>query len=156
MERRSGNARAGGISTRLETSDTVEPSSNTESTSFDRNSRTGDRCLESGTATIGTAPKGGQMIAIPALKPVSKPFTRRTTWIGVLAGASIAAGLAGPAWSDEKVPDLGMSSSSFAWTPLTINGTIARYGTGWFDPPGGLRGPIHQHPDYPLRGNDTG
>jgi hypothetical protein len=96
------------------------------------------------------------MIAIPALKSVSKPFTRRTTWIGVLAGASIAAGLAGPAWSDEKVPDLGMSSSSFAWTPLTINGTIARYGTGWFDPPGGLRGPIHQHPDYPLRGNDTG
>jgi len=39
---------------------------------------------------------------------------------------------------------------------LTINGGIARYGTGWFDPPAGLRGPIKQHPDYPLRGNETG
>jgi hypothetical protein len=32
---------------------------------------------------------------------------------------------------------------------------VARYGTGWFDPPAGLRGPINQDPDYPLRGNET-
>jgi len=52
-----------------------------------------------------------------------------------------------------KIPEL--ASSTFAWTPLTINGGIARYGTGWFDPPAGLRGPIKQNPDYPLRGNET-
>ena len=39
---------------------------------------------------------------------------------------------------------------------MARDGRIARYGTGWFDPPAGLRGPIKQHPDYPLRGNETG
>src|SRR5260370_541640 len=58
------------------------------------------------------------------------------------------------AQAPRRIPDLG-SSSSFAWTPLTINGGIARYGTGWFDPPAGLRGPIKQDPDHPLRGNET-
>ncbi len=65
--------------------------------------------------------------------------------------------MSGPVFAQapEKIPDLG-ASSGFAWTPLNINGGIARYGTGWFDPPAGLRGPIKQHPDYPLRGNETG
>jgi len=70
----------------------------------------------------------------------------------------MAVGASGPTFAEAPgtIPDLA-SSSSFAWTPLTINGGIARYGTGWFDPPAGLRGPIKQHPDHPpLRGNDTG
>jgi hypothetical protein len=37
---------------------------------------------------------------------------------------------------------------------LQANGRGALYGTGWLDPPAGLRGPIRNHPDYPLRGND--
>ena len=99
---------------------------------------------------------GKKMISFFALKPGCRPLPRRGQWAGILAGAAIAACASGPAVAQApgKIPDLG-SSSSFAWTPLTINGGIARYGTGWFDPPAGLRGPIKQHPDYPLRGNDT-
>src|SRR5438128_11559142 len=82
---------------------------------------------------------------------------RKTKCAGILAGAAMGTGISGPAVAEGpgKIPDLA-SSSSFAWTPLTINGGIARYGTGWFDPPAGLRGPIKHHPDYPLRGNETG
>ena len=95
-----------------------------------------------------------------SLKTVRRPLTRRARLVGILAGAAcaaIAAGASGPAAAEApgEIPNLA-SSSSFAWTPLTINGGIARYGTGWFDPPAGLRGPIKQHPDYPLRGNETG
>jgi hypothetical protein len=77
-------------------------------------------------------------------------------WTKAIAGAAIAAcaGSAALAEGPAPIPDLG-SSNAFAWTPLTINGGIARYGTGWFDPPAPLRGPIKQHPDYPLRGNET-
>src|SRR5262245_26481063 len=95
------------------------------------------------------------MIAFFALK--SRPLARRARWAAILAGAAAiatcASGLA-PAEGPGMIPDLG-SSNSFAWTPLTINGGIARYGTGWFDPPAGRRGPIKQHPDHPLRGNET-
>jgi hypothetical protein len=76
----------------------------------------------------------------------------------MLTGAALAISLIGPAAAEEpaKIPDL-VGSSSLAWTPLTIRGGIARYGTGWFDPPAGLRGPIKQDPDHPpLRGNETG
>ena len=72
-----------------------------------------------------------------------------------LVGAVLAACGGAAAQAGEGVPGL-MLPSGFAWTPLTIRGTIARYGTGWFDPPAGLRGPIKQDPAYPLRGNDTG
>ncbi|HEY7302205.1 MAG TPA: hypothetical protein VH684_30295 [Xanthobacteraceae bacterium] len=76
----------------------------------------------------------------------------------LLAGAAIAACLIAPALPEApvsgKIPDLG-SSARFAWTPLRRDGGIARYGTGWFDPPAGLRGPIKQDPAYPLRGNET-
>lgn len=74
----------------------------------------------------------------------------------MLAGVAMTAALIGPALSEQpgKIPDLG-SSSSFAWTPLRADGGIARYVTGWFDPPAGLRGPIKQDPAYPLRGNET-
>jgi hypothetical protein len=110
-----------------------------------------------GKAAIATAlADGEQMISFFALKSVRRPVARGAKWAGLVAGAAIAACASGPVFAQapEKIPDLG-SSSGFAWTPLTINGGIARYGTGWFDPPAGLRGPIKQHPDYPLRGNET-
>ena len=100
---------------------------------------------------------GKQMFSFCELKSVCSRLTRTPQWAGILTGAALAVCVSGAplAQPAEKIPDLG-SSSSFAWTPLTINGGIARYGTGWFDPPAGLRGPIKQHPDYPLRGNETG
>jgi len=96
------------------------------------------------------------MISFFALKSIRRSFARGAKWAGLVAGAAIAAYANSPVFAQApaKIPDLG-SSSGFAWTPLTINGGIARYGTGWFDPPAGLRGPIKQHPDYPLRGNET-
>ena len=85
------------------------------------------------------------MISISALKTASLA--------GLVAGAALAACASGPAFAQtaDKIPDL--ASSSLAWTPQTVKGTIARYGTGWFDPPAGMRGPIKQDPDHPLRGN---
>ena len=49
---------------------------------------------------------------------------------GILAGVAIAVCASGTAVAQApgKIPDLG-SSSSFGWTPLTVNGGIARYGT---------------------------
>jgi hypothetical protein len=98
-----------------------------------------------------------QMISFLTLKAFGTPLTRGTKWAGLVAGAAMAASAVIPAIAEtpDNIPDLA-STSTHAWTPLTARGTIARYGTGWFDPPGGLRGPIKQHPDYPLRGNDTG
>jgi hypothetical protein len=82
------------------------------------------------------------------------PRRRRMPRSAILGVALAAcAGIAG-AQASQAIPGL-MLPSDFAWTPLTIKGGIARYGTGWFDPPAPLRGPIHQHPDYPLRGNET-
>ena len=97
------------------------------------------------------------MIPFFIFNSVCNPLAGRAKWAGLFAGAAMAVSAGSPALAEapEGIPDLA-SSSSFAWTPLTIRGTIARYGTGWFDPPAGLRGPIKQHPDYPLRGNDTG
>jgi hypothetical protein len=99
---------------------------------------------------------GEQMLSFFELKSICRPLTRSTRWAGILAGAALAAcaGGAAVAQGPGKIPDFG-ASNGLAWTPLTINGGIARYGTGWFDPPAGLRGPIKQHPDYPLRGNET-
>jgi hypothetical protein len=90
------------------------------------------------------APKSGRSTAL----------VRRAIWL--LAGAVFAMCANGPvaAQAPGAIPDLSASSSQ-AWTPLARDGRIARYGTGWFDPPAGLRGPIKQHPDYP-RGNGTG
>src|SRR5262245_60875244 len=108
-------------------------------------------------AAIGTALRmGEEMFSFFELKSACSRLARRTRWDRMLAGAVLAAYVTGAAGAQapEKIPNLA-SSSNFAWTPLTINGGIARYGTGWFDPPAGLRGPIKQHPDYPLRGNET-
>src|SRR5450631_3205132 len=100
---------------------------------------------------------GKQMFSFFESKSVCSRLVRGTRCAGIFAGAALAiyASGAAVAQAPEKIPNLG-SSGNFAWTPLTINGGIARYGTGWFDPPAGLRGPIKQHPDYPLRGNETG
>ena len=90
------------------------------------------------------------MILFFALKSGCRALPRRRRWAGILAGAAIAACAGGGAVAQApgKIPDLG-SASSFAWTPLTINGGIARYGTGWFDPPAGLRAGDHR--DEPRR-----
>jgi hypothetical protein len=99
------------------------------------------------------------MLSFFAWKPACSPLRRGAGWAGILAAAVLAACASGVALAQipgntlERIPEL--ASSSFAWTPLTINGGIARYGTGWFDPPAGMRGPIKQDPDYPLRGNET-
>jgi hypothetical protein len=100
---------------------------------------------------------GEQMFSVFELNSVGSRLADSTRWAGILAGAALAVCIGGAAGAQapEKIPDLG-SSRNFAWTPLTVNGGIARYGTGWFDPPAGLRGPIKQHPDHPLRGNETG
>ncbi len=96
------------------------------------------------------------MNAIFGLASLMRPLARRAGSAAILIGAALAicGSGAGRAEGPSDIPDLG-SSKDWAWTPLTINGGIARYGTGWFDPPAGFRGPIHQHPDYPLRGNET-
>jgi len=109
------------------------------------------------TATGTVRPGEEQMISFFALKSVCKSVTRKTNLASILTGvamATFASGI-GVAEPPGKIPHLS-SSSSDAWLPLARDGRIARYGTGWFDPPAGLRGPIKQHPDYPLRGNETG
>ena len=97
------------------------------------------------------------MFSLVELRSLCGPLLlHRSQWMKLLTGAALAACSASTALAETsgKIPDLMLPSGS-AWTPLTANGGIARYGTGWFDPPAGLRGPIHQHPDYPLRGNET-
>src|SRR5258708_39162677 len=96
------------------------------------------------------------MISFFAWMSVCPPLARRAKWAGFVAAAAIATCASGPAFAQApgKIPDLALPSG-FAWTPLTVNGGIARYGTGWFDPPAGLRGAIKQDPDHPLRGNET-
>jgi hypothetical protein len=100
---------------------------------------------------------GEPMFSFFGLESSRKGHIRRQRVAGILTGVALAACASGTAMAQmpDKTPELALPSG-FAWTPLTVNGGIARYGTGWFDPPGGLRGPIKQHPDYPLRGNETG
>ena len=116
----------------------------------DRSERYGRKCADRDRPAVGE-----QMFSFFEVKSGCSRLARRTRWARILGGAALAACVSGVAvaQSPEKVPNL--ASGNFAWTPLTINGGIARYGTGWFDPPAGLRGPIKQHPDYPLRGNET-
>ena len=75
--------------------------------------------------------------------------------IGILAGVVLAMCTSGPvaAQAPGAIPDLS-SSISQAWTPLARDGRIARYGTGWFDPPAGPgHGPIKPDPDHPYTSN---
>jgi hypothetical protein len=96
------------------------------------------------------------MRSLVARKPVCRgPLIRRAAWL--LAAAVLAICANAPVNAQTPGAISGLSSSiDQAWTPLARDGRIARYGTGWFDPPAGLRGPIKQHPDHPLRGNETG
>src|SRR5205807_6892176 len=87
---------------------------------------------------------------------VLRTCARAARWIGAsVAGACIAASADGSALAqvNGKIPEL--SSNSFAWVRLRQDGRGAQYGDGWLDPPAGLRGPIREHPDYPLRGNSA-
>jgi hypothetical protein len=52
-----------------------------------------------------------------------------------------------------KAPELASNPSVWAWVRIRADGRNALYGDGWLDPPAGLRGPIRNHPDYPLQGN---
>ena len=58
------------------------------------------------------------------------------------------------AQADGKVPQLSSNPSSWAWVRIRADGRNALYGDGWLDPPAGLRGPIKNHPDHPLQGNN--
>src|SRR5262245_39688891 len=80
---------------------------------------------------------------------------RGARWIGAFAlSACILAGAAGSASAQSgKIPELASSPSSWAWVRIRADGRNALYGDGWLDPPAGLRGPIKNHPDYPIRGN---
>jgi hypothetical protein len=53
-----------------------------------------------------------------------------------------------------KIPQLSSNPSSWAWVRIRADGRNALYGDGWLDPPAGLRGPIKNHPDHPLQGNN--
>jgi hypothetical protein len=52
-----------------------------------------------------------------------------------------------------KIPELTSDPTAWAWVRIRADGRNALYGDGWLDPPAGLRGPIKNHPDYPIRGN---
>jgi hypothetical protein len=52
-----------------------------------------------------------------------------------------------------KIPQLTSDPSDWAWVRIRADGRNALFGDGWLDPPPGLRGPIRNDPDHPLRGN---
>jgi hypothetical protein len=77
--------------------------------------------------------------------------------IGAFAvGACILAGADGIAFAQTggKVPEFASNPSTWAWVRVRADGRNALYGDGWLDPPAGLRGPIKNHPDHPLQGNN--
>jgi hypothetical protein len=94
------------------------------------------------------------MIASCNVNPDCRPRARSARLAGILLGAAVALCAGSAAAEPAAQPGL-MLPSDFGWTPLNSAGTIARYGTTWNDPPAPLRGPIHQDPKYPLRGNET-
>src|SRR5712672_1937769 len=76
--------------------------------------------------------------------------------IGAFAvGACILAGAGGGAFAQTggKIPELASNPSNWAWVRVRADGRNALYGDGWLDPPAGLRGPVRNHPDYPIQGN---
>ena len=77
--------------------------------------------------------------------------------IGAFAvGACILAGMDGGAFGQTggKIPELTSNPSSWSWVRIRADGRNALYGDGWLDPPAGMRGPIKNHPDHPLQGNN--
>jgi len=88
---------------------------------------------------------------------VRRTCARTARWVSAfVAGVCIAACADGSALAQTsgKIPELS-SSSTFGWQRLREDGRNAQYGNGWLDPPAGMRGPIKEHPDHPLRGNSA-
>src|SRR5262249_11645797 len=82
---------------------------------------------------------------------------RDVQWIGAFAlGACILFGAHDSvfAQSGGKIPELASNPASWAWVRIRADGRNALYGDGWLDPPAGMRGPIKNHPDHPLQGNN--
>jgi len=78
-------------------------------------------------------------------------------WVGAFAlGAWIAACADAGAFAQtgEKIPEFLSNPSTWGWVRVREDGRNALYGDGWLDPPAGLRGPIKNHPDHPLQGNN--
>ncbi len=76
--------------------------------------------------------------------------------IGTLAIVTCIAACAGGsafAQTSGNVPAFVSNPSTWGWVRVREDGRNALYGDGWLDPPAGLRGPIRDHPDYPLQGN---
>src|SRR5207237_6498250 len=87
-------------------------------------------------------------------RTVSGPCSRGLRWIAAFAmGACIAVGTAAFAQTRGTVPEFASNPSAWAWVRIRPDGRNALYGDGWIDPPAGLRGPIRNHPDHPLQGN---
>ena len=81
---------------------------------------------------------------------------RGVQWIGVFAiSACMAVCADGGAFAQTsgKIPELASNPSIWAWVRIRADGRNALYGDGWLDPPAGLRGPVRNHPDYPMQGN---
>jgi hypothetical protein len=70
-----------------------------------------------------------------------------SAFIAVCADSGALAQISG------DVPTFVSNPSTWGWVRIRADGRNALYGDGWLDPPAGLRGPIRDHPDYPLQGN---
>jgi hypothetical protein len=84
------------------------------------------------------------------------PATCAHQWIRAFAiGACIAIFADGRAFgqTNEKIPTFVSNPSTWGWVRIREDGRNALYGDGWLDPPAGLRGPVRDHPDFPLQGN---
>jgi hypothetical protein len=90
------------------------------------------------------------------VKAVRGTCSRGVQWIGVFAiGACTAVCADGSVFAQTsgKIPELTSNPSIWAWVRIRADGRNALFGDGWLDPPAGLRGPIRNDPDHPLRGN---
>ena len=88
---------------------------------------------------------------------MSSLFAGTVRFIGIFAvGACILIFADGSAFAQTsgKIPELSSNPSSWAWIRIRADGRNALYGDGWLDPPAGMRGPIKNHPDHPLLGNN--
>src|SRR3954451_19067451 len=86
---------------------------------------------------------------------VRRTCARTARWVGAfVAGACIAACAGGGALAQTsgKNPEFS-NSSRFAGQRWNQAGRNAQYGDGSLDPPAGMRGPIKNHPEYPIPGN---
>ena len=93
---------------------------------------------------------------LPFVETVRRACGRSVQRIsGFAVGACIAVCADGSAFAQAggKIPELTANPSVWAWVRIRADGRNALFGDGWLDPPAGLRGPIRNDPDHPLRGN---